>query len=400
MPMKERHLPQLGGSIRALRFPWYAGFPFRLPFLPFLPFLLFLLFSLCVGSTSHAQEAAEPTKLVVAAEPEAQAGGQAGGQEDAEALKATSATSKAHFDRLRASVNPFSVMALLPGASSGGWDTTDWFNHKALVTPVINLRRIDRDPLHSAPLGVAAGRSKQDTAVALDMGALYKSSLFKASATAFLVKFKDRLASTFEPGNGNANGNANWNANGNWNDQSKGFNTGSPTFSGVEVQAATPHALGFSAFASVNTIQGYTDGKPMAPGGPFLAPGFGDPATGLFQSRGLLLPDPAQSRAGRGSQGSQALFGLQYAQSPVQVNLAGRYTARRQVTLLGDQSLAGFTTFDLNVALQLPADRWFGSPTLRLDVSNITNKRFPLTNLPSWYGGTPRYTTLTLQSDF
>ena len=91
---------------------------------------------------------------------------------------------------------------------------------------------------------------------------------------------------------------------------------------------------------------------------------------------------------------------LQYLQAPVLVNLAGKYTGRRHVTLVGDQSLAGFTTFELNVALQLPADRWFKSPTLRLDVSNVTNKRFPLTNPPSLYGGAPRFTTVTLQSDF
>jgi hypothetical protein len=118
---------------------------------------------------------------------------------------------------------------------------------------------------------------------------------------------------------------------------------------------------------------------------------------------------------------------LQYTTGPLLVNVAGKYTSRRNITLVGDQSLAGYTSFDLNAALQLPSDSLFKNPTLRLNVSNFTNKQFLLANsgsgsnittnasaftassgvlvpaasfAPSVYGGAPRFTSITLQSDF
>jgi hypothetical protein len=120
-----------------------------------------------------------------------------------------------------------------------------------------------------------------------------------------------------------------------------------------------------------------------------------------------------------------AAMSLQYTTGPLLVNVAGKYTSRRNITLVGDQSLAGYTSFDLNAALQLPSDSLFKNPTLRLNVSNFTNKQFLLANsgsgssittnalaftnngltvpsggTPSVYGGAPRFTSITLQSDF
>jgi iron complex outermembrane receptor protein len=239
-----------------------------------------------------------------------------------------------------------------------------------------------------APLTV-----KQETSVNLDLGARYKNSLFKASATAFLNKFKDRIASSFDP----------------VTTSSHDFNVGDSTIKGLELEVGTVPVGGFSAYASATYTRSTID-KDM--------PALGSAAgiTAYYPVSGVQFPDTPKG---------MAALSLQYTNGPLLLNLAGKYTGRRNITLVGDQTLAGYTTIDLNAALQLPSDRLFKSPTVRLNVSNITSKQFLLANsgsgssittnafalsnsgltvpsggTPSVYGGAPRFISVTLQSDF
>ena len=239
-----------------------------------------------------------------------------------------------------------------------------------------------------APLTV-----KQETSVNLDIGARYKSSLFKASATAFLVRFKDRIASSFDPATASTHD----------------FNVGSSTIKGLEIEAGTVPVMGFSAYASATYTRSQIDNDMPAVGN---ASG----VTAYFPVSGVQFPDTPKG---------MAALSLQYTTGPLLLNMAGKYTSRRNITLVGDQSLAGYTTFDLNAALQLPSDRLFKNPTVRLNVSNITGKQFLLANsgsgsnintnanafvnngvlvpagfAPAVYGGAPRFTSVTLQTDF
>ena len=240
-----------------------------------------------------------------------------------------------------------------------------------------------------APLTV-----KQETTVNLDMGARYKHSLFKASATAFLVKFKDRIAASFDPATATVHN----------------FNVGDSTVKGLELEAGTVPINGFSAYASATYTKSVINNDMPALGA------LGN-ITAYYPVSGVQFPDTPKG---------MAAMSLQYTTGPLLVNVAGKYTSRRNITLVGDQSLAGYTSFDLNAALQLPSDRLFKNPTLRLNVSNFTNKQFLLANsgsgsnittnafafsnggltvpaaqfAPAVYGGAPRFTSITLQSDF
>jgi iron complex outermembrane receptor protein len=405
---------------------------------------------LALGASAQAQEASEVDSVAVRSEGDKPG---AGLPSDEGAPRAGSTASKAPFGKLRAGVYPFPGLAAAPGANSNSWDAVDLFNHKVQIAPAVSYRRINRDFSSLAASGASAAytalalnagqslpygignktqagvvpgltgslqvtpevlvfsslsksfkvqgsaesfslgpgsslaggagsiaslyplRSRQETAVALDMGALYKSSLFKASASAFLVRFKDRIASSFEPANGAA----------------RSFNVGNSTARGLEVEAGTLPVLGFSAYASATYIQSYADDTLPGLNSPFGALGNGSRGAAQVAASGRLFPDTPKSLAA---------LSLQYLNGPLMVNVAGKYTGRRTITVVGDPGLAGFTTFDLNVALQLPADRWFKGPTLRLDVSNAANKRFMLNSLPSLYGGAPRFTSITLESDF
>jgi len=234
---------------------------------------------------------------------------------------------------------------------------------------------------------------KAETSVNLDMGARYKSSLFKASATAFLVKFKDRIASSFDPSTATTHD----------------FNVGSSTIKGLELEAGTVPVMGFSAYASATYTKSLIDKDMPAVGT------LGNP-TAYFPVTGVQFPDTPKG---------MAALSLQYVTGPLLLNTSGKYTSRRNITLVGDQSLAGYTSFDFNAAVQLPSDSLFKNPTLRLNVSNFTNKQFLLANsgsgsnintnayafvnngvtvpagfAPAVYGGAPRFTSITLQSDF
>lgn len=227
---------------------------------------------------------------------------------------------------------------------------------------------------------------KQETSTNLDLGARYKTSLFKASATAFLVKFKNRIASGFDPITGTTHN----------------YNVGDSTVKGLEVEAGTVPVQGFSAYASATYTRSTVDSDLPSAGT------LGNP-TSFYPTRGVQFPDTPKG---------MAALSLQYTSGPLLLNLAGKYTGRRNITLIGDQQLAGYTTVDFNAALQLPSDRLFKNPVLRLNVSNLTDKQFLLANsgsgssisiaaagypgafAPSVYGGAPRFTSVTLQSDF
>lgn len=216
----------------------------------------------------------------------------------------------------------------------------------------------------------------QETSVNLDFGARYKNSLIKASVTAFYVKFKDRIASAFDPVNGG----------------SRDYNVGDSTIKGLEVEIGTVPYKGFSAYASGSLTKSTIDNN--MPSG----------ATTFYPTAGIQFPDTPKG---------MAALSLQYVSGPFLANLSGKYTGPRNITLVGDQKLGGYLSIDLNTAYQFQDAGPFKKPTLRLNVSNLGDHRYLLANSgsgssiaingsgnPSVYGGAPRFTSLTLASDF
>ena len=346
------------------------------------PFLRVSLLLLTLSTAAHAQDATDLD------------GARAGGDVDAP----------------RASAHLLPVAPALPSEDESRWDAADSLYHfnsrtnltvapgmtgSFQVTPEVlifsslsknfklpgNPEYFSPGPAAAMASGVGSSASlaplklKQASAVNLDMGALYKSGLFRASASVFFMKFKDRIISSFEPAAAVA----------------PGFNVGNSTVKGLTMEAATVPVLGFSAYASATYAQSNPDHAQPLLGNALSALADGGRLAAPFPVTGVLFPESPKKLAA---------MALQYSSGPLLVNLAGKFTGRRNITVVGDQSLAGFTTFDLNVALRLPADRLLKNPTLRFNVSNFTDKRFPVTQLPSLYGGAPRYTSITLQSDF
>ncbi len=222
-----------------------------------------------------------------------------------------------------------------------------------------------------APLTV-----QQETSVNIDIGARYKHELFKGSVTAYRVAFKNRIASSFDPAT----------------NSSHDWNVGDSTVTGLEIELGTVPVNGLSAYAS----GGYTKST--------MNSNMLQSATGVYQTKGMQFPDTPKG---------MAALALQYASGPIMFNLSGKYTGKRFLTLVNDLSVGGYTTVDFNAAYQMPSNGIFKSPLIRLNMSNITDKRYLLANSgsgstiaiaaannPQIYTGAPSFTSITVQSDF
>lgn len=226
-------------------------------------------------------------------------------------------------------------------------------------------------------------RVRTETSVNLDVGARFKNESLKGSATAFLVKFKDRIAAGYDPA-----------AAGRFD-----MNVGDSTMKGVEFELGTVPVRGFSAYSSLTYTRSTISQDLLFNNGTTVY---------TAATAGQQFPDTPRWMAG---------LAAQYAAGPMMVNLQGKYTGSRAVTLTNDQTIPSYFTLDLNAAYEFEGFWVFKKPTLRLNVSNLLDKKYYLANSgsgssftvnatgtgasqPSLYMGAPRFTSLTFQVDY
>ena len=228
---------------------------------------------------------------------------------------------------------------------------------------------------------------KQETAINLDTGVRVKNEFGKGSITAFFTQFKNRIGAGYDP------------------IQAGRFdiNVGDSKMRGLELEAGTVPFMGFSAYASAtytrstlndDLLYSYTaSGKVV----PYTAP-----------TSGKQYPDTPKY---------MAASALQWSEGPYLVNLSAKFTGRRFTTLTNDQSIPGFTTVDLSTAYKLPNTEFTKNSSIRVNVSNLLNKKYLLANSgsgssftvnatgagassPSLYQGAPRFFSVSAQTDF
>ena len=161
---------------------------------------------------------------------------------------------------------------------------------------------------------------------------------------------------------------------------------------GMELEAGTVPVKGFSAYTSLTYTSSVVD-KDMP-----------SSATAFYATANKQYPDTPRV---------MGALSLQYTNGPVLLNLAGKYTGLRYLTMVNDVSIGGFSTLDFNAAYKLPSDGFFKNPVLRFNVSNLTNKQYLTASLgsgssiainaagnPYVYPGAPRFFSMTGQADF
>lgn len=235
----------------------------------------------------------------------------------------------------------------------------------------------------------------------IDVGARYKGDMFRASATAFYNKFKDRIASSYDPIEA----------------ISRDINVGDSTTKGLEIEAGTVPWKGFSGYASLTYTKSTIDGNQISryaltTTGATCTPAAANAATCVltpYDTAGKIFPDTPKGMAG---------LSLQYAEGAYLVNIAAKYTSGRFLTLTNDTGLDAYTLFDLNAAWKLPnpTGNGFKNPIIRLNVSNLFNKQYFMANAgsgsnvtvvnggaagaPFYYAGAPRFASVTFQVDY
>lgn len=224
---------------------------------------------------------------------------------------------------------------------------------------------------------------RQETTINLDVGARYRGDRFKGSITAFYADFKDRIASGWDPV-----------AQGRFS-----INVGASTIKGLEIEAGTVPVHGLSAYVSGTYTRSTINDNLVInrTGG----------AEVTAATAGTQFPDTPKG---------MAALALQYAEGPYMVNLSGKYTSTRTLTLVNDAAIPGFTTMDLNAAWKLPnpTESAFKNPIVRLNITNLTDKQYLAANSgsgtllsistafgsPSVFQGPPRFASLTFQVDY
>ena len=238
---------------------------------------------------------------------------------------------------------------------------------------------------------------KPEQSVNIDVGARYKGDMFRGSATAFYNKFRDRIASSFDPIEGT----------------SRDFNVGNSTTKGLEIEAGTIPWKGFSGYASLTYTKSTIDENQIsrlltATGASCAAPSATCTAV-PYETAGKQFPDTPKGMAG---------LSVQYAEGAYLLNIGAKYTSGRFLTLTNDTAIPAYTLFDLNAAWKLPnpTGNGFKNPIIRLNVSNLLNKQYFMANAgsgsnvtvvnggaagaPFYYAGAPRFTSLTFQVDY
>lgn len=222
----------------------------------------------------------------------------------------------------------------------------------------------------------------KETSVSFEGGARYFGDTFNASATAFRTNFNNRIATSYDPISATT----------------RDLNVGGVRLQGLEAEIGTKPKGGFSYYGSVTL----NNSK--------ILDDYRNSALTTLPTSGKKLPDfPSAMLAAS----------VQYSTGPYLLALSGKYVASSFSTLVNDEEVPGYTTFNLNAAYRFESSTFFKNTTLRFNMSNIFNQRYLLLNAgsgssiqttidttktgagqPTYYVGAPRFSSITLSSDF
>lgn len=220
---------------------------------------------------------------------------------------------------------------------------------------------------------------KPETSYNYELGTRFSGNWYQASVTAYHVDFKNRIAKSYNPST----------------QITQDWNMGDSTIDGFELEGGTKAWHGFSVYGSLSYTRSIIKDNMQAS------------ATSFYETAGKQFADTPKHMAS---------LSLQYATGPMLYNLSAKYTGKRYLTMVDDTEVKGYTLLDFNAAWKITSnvDGIFKNPTLRLNVSNLTNQKYYVTSLGSGssiqissttgstyiYAGAPRFASMTFQVDY
>ena len=228
---------------------------------------------------------------------------------------------------------------------------------------------------------------KEETSTNYEVGTRFTGKDLVSSVALYQVDFKDRLAQSFNPET----------------NLYSSYNVGGSQIKGLEMTIGTKVAKGWSLFGSAT----YTNSRILEDFNTTLKAGG---AQTKLATSGKLFPDTPEWMFGAS---------VQYTTGPYLAALSGKYVGKRYTTLMNDEWIDAYTTFDFNAGYKFQSMQYLKSPTIRLNVSNLLDERYLLANsgsgssisattssavnggfAPSYYVGAPRFVSVTLSSEF
>lgn len=226
---------------------------------------------------------------------------------------------------------------------------------------------------------------QMETSTNYEGGVRYFGEHMDGSVAVYHVDFRNRIAQGYNPQTAT------------YTD----YNVGNSTTNGFEAQVGSKPIGGWSAFGSAT----YTDSRINSDFPSLLN---GNPVT--LATSGKTFPDTPTWMLGAS---------LQYAEGPYMAALSGKYTGSRYSTLMNDESIPGYTTFDLDLGYRLPSTAFLKKPTIRFNVTNLFNQGYLIENAgsgsnitvttntaykgggsPTYYVGAPRFASVSLSAEF
>jgi iron complex outermembrane receptor protein len=219
-----------------------------------------------------------------------------------------------------------------------------------------------------------------ETSTNFDFGYRLQSKDTSFSSSIFMVNFKDRIASAWDP----------------VTQTSLDYNVGNVTVKGLELELGQKLNKNLSAYASLT----YTNS--------------------LIQSDlkvNSTLTEPTAGKQMPDTPKLMAAIALSYKEGPVFGQITAKHTGKAFSTLVNDQVMDAYALLNLTVGYRLPETAFFKAPEIRLNIDNWTNTEYKRISSPSgssfttrsvgtgastvFYNiGAPRFTSVTLRSDF
>lgn len=226
---------------------------------------------------------------------------------------------------------------------------------------------------------------KEETSLNYETGLRYSGQDLTGAIALYRVDFKNRIAQGYNPNTAT------------YTD----YNVGDSRLWGFELQAGSKPIKGWSIFGSAT----YTDSK--------IGSNF-QTLQGATQvalpTTGKVFPDTPKW---------MFATSVQYSSGPYLAALSGKYVGKRYTTLMNDEYIDGYTTFDLDAGYEFKSTWLLKKPTIRLNISNLFGANYLLANsgsgssitattntayrgggTPSYYVGAPRFTSITFTTEF
>ncbi len=222
-----------------------------------------------------------------------------------------------------------------------------------------------------------------ETSTNFDIGYRLQNKDTTFSSSVFVVNFKDRIAAAWDP----------------VSLSSLDYNVGNVTMKGAEIEMGQKLNQNFSVYGSLT----YTES--------LMKQDLKVSTTLTEATAGKQMPDTPKI---------MAALALSYKNGPLFGQLTAKHTGKAFSTLVNDQSMDAYSLWNLTVGYKLPETAFFKSPEIRFNVDNLTNAEYKRISSPSGSSfttralalgtlagsnpsyniGAPRFTSVTLRSDF